>query len=48
MLHCELHDHTGRVEITELTENGRQEAIFQCRQLIEDIEALDDEEEDEE
>jgi len=38
----ELHDPDGRIEITELTEEGRHEAIFQAKRLIEAIEAVDE------
>jgi len=49
-MHVELHDKDGRVEVAELNCEGRHEAIFQAKRLIEEIEEVDypEDEDDEE
>ncbi len=47
MIHVELHDKNGRVEIEELSALGRQEAAHQCQMLIEELQAADADDNDE-
>jgi hypothetical protein len=44
----EIHDKDGRVEISDLTFEGRHEAAFQCDLLKEELTELDNKENEEE